>query len=153
MRMNLFVCLVAIAMAALTPSSHAADKFTAEDAKALTLKAAALIQDKGVDAARPILEALGEFKHDEVYVNVIDTTGTWRIYPPMPAGEGRSVLDVKDATGKFIVRDIIKTASEQGEGWVEYRWLNPDTKEIGPKISFVKRVSGTDLIAYVGIYK
>jgi cytochrome c len=153
MRMNLFVCLIAIAVAALTPASHAADKFTADDAKVLTLKAVALIQEKGLDTARVILDAPGEFKHDEAYVNVIDTTGTWRVYPPMPAGEGRSVLDVKDATGKYIVRDIIKTASEQGEGWIEYRWLNPETKEIGPKVTFLKRVPGTDLIAYVGVYK
>jgi cytochrome c len=153
MRINLlFACLVAILLAA-APPSRAADKFTADDAKALTLKAASLIQEKGLDSARTVLTADGEFKHGEVYVNVIDTAGTWRVYPPMPAGEGRSVLDVKDANGKLIVRDIIKTASEQGEGWVEYRWMNPETKEIGPKISFVKRVPGTDLIAYVGVYK
>ncbi len=154
MRMNLvFAGLVATLLALVTPALQAADKFTADDVKALTLKAAALIQEKGLDGARTILTADGEFKHGEIYVNVIDTAGTWRVYPPMPAGEGRSVLDVKDATGKFLVRDIIKTASEQGEGWVEYRWMNPETKEIGPKISFVKRVPGTELIAYVGIYK
>src|SRR5690348_9826977 len=110
MRMKLVLAYsVAIVMAALAPISHAADKFTADDAKVLTVKAVALIQEKGLDEARTILHASGEFKHDEVYVNVIDTAGTWRIYPPMPAGEGRGVLDVKDATGKFLVRDIIKT--------------------------------------------
>src|SRR5690242_113173 len=99
MRMNLVsACLLAILLA---PMSHAADKFTADDARALTLKAAALIQEKGLDSARVILSADGEFKHGEVYVNVIDTAGIWRVYPPMPAGEGRSVLEVKDATGKF----------------------------------------------------
>jgi cytochrome c len=84
---------------------------------------------------------------------VIDTAGTWLVYPPMPANEGRSVLQVRDATGKFLVQDIIKTASEQGEGWVEYRWMNPETKQVGPKVSYVKRVTGTELIVYVGIYK
>jgi cytochrome c len=71
----------------------------------------------------------------------------------MPSGEGRSVIEVKDATGKLLVRDIIKTANEQGEGWTEYRWLNPATKEVGPKITYLMRVPNTDLIVYVGIYK
>lgn len=154
MRMNpVFAGLIAVLVGVCAPSTYAADKITADEARMLTLKAAALIQEKGLDGARPILHATGEFRHGEVYVNVIDMAGTWRVYPPMPAGEGRSVLEIKDANGKFIVRDIIKTASEDGEGWVEYRWMNPETKVIGPKISFVKRVPGTDLITYVGTYK
>jgi hypothetical protein len=36
-----------------------------------------------------------------------------------------------------------------GEG----RWVNPAIKEVGPKVTDVKRVPGTDLIAYVGVYK
>jgi cytochrome c len=70
-----------------------------------------------------------------------------------PTNEGRSVLHVRDATGKFLVQDIIKIAGEQGEGWVEYRWINPETKQVGPKTSYVKKVPETDLIVYVGIYK
>ncbi len=148
----LLVC-AAVLLVTTVSAPRAADKYTQDDAKALTLKAVALIQAKGLDGARMILHAEGEFKHDELYVNVIDLAGTWLIYPPMPSGEGRSVLEVKDATGKFLVRDIIKTALEQGEGWVEYRWLNPATKEVGPKVTYLKRVPDTDLIAYVGIYK
>jgi len=149
---RLFACLLGLLAVAAGPS-RAAVKYTPDDAKALALKAVALIEAKGLDGARVVLNAEGEFRHDELYVNVIDMAGTWRVYPPMPSGEGRSVLEVKDATGKYIVRDIIKAASEQGEGWTEYRWLNPATKEIGPKITYLKRVPGTDLIAYVGVYK
>jgi cytochrome c len=154
MRVNLMaVCLLAFLIGAVPASSWAAGKYSRDDAKALTLKAVEVIQSKGLDGARPVLSAEGEFKHDELYVNVIDLAGIWRIYPPMPSGEGRSVLNVKDATGKFLVKDIIKTATEEGDGWVEYRWLNPASNEIEPKISYVKRIPGTDLIAYVGIYQ
>lgn len=150
---SLILGVVAVLFAAGASPAHAASKYTADDAKLLTQKAVALIQANGLDNARPILDAAGEYKHDELYVNVIDMAGTWRVYPPMPDGEGRSVVNVKDATGKFLVREIIKTATEQGEGWVEYRWLNPASNEIEPKISYLMRIPGTDLIAYVGIYK
>jgi signal transduction histidine kinase len=126
---------------------------TQDDAKALVLKAVDLIAAKGLDGASPALHQVGEFRHDDLYVNVINTAGLWLVYPPGPSGEGHSVLQVQDATGKFLVQDIIKTAGAQGEGWVEYRWMNPATKQIGPKVSFVKRVPGTDLIVYAGIYK
>ena len=138
---------------AVTNGAVAQTKSTAEEAKALTLQAVELIQAKGLDAARTSLHQDGDFKHGELYVNVINTTGVWLVYPPMPAGEGRSVLDIQDANGKFLVREIIKTATEHDEGWVDYRWLNPATKQIGPKISFVKRVPNTDMIVYVGIYQ
>jgi signal transduction histidine kinase len=150
---TLTVCLLVLSLATIASPALAEEKFTPEQAKGLTLRAADLIQAKGLEGARAILHEEGEFRHGELYVNVIDMAGIWLVYPPMPSGEGRSVLQVKDTNGKFIVQEVIKTANEQGEGWIEYRWINPETKVIGPKVSYVKRVPGTDMIVYVGIYK
>ena len=147
----LAMCVFVLASVA-SAAAPAETKYVADDAKALALKAAELIQSTGLDAARVAFHQDGEFKHDELYVNVINTAGIWLVYPPMPSGEGRSVLDIQDANGKFIVREIIKVA-EQGEGWVDYRWLNPVTKQVRTKMSYAKRVSGTDMIVYVGIYQ
>lgn len=124
-----------------------------DDAKAITLKAAALIADKGLEEAAKVFNVEGEFKFGEIYVNVIDLTGTWKVYPPRPAGVGQSVINVKDPDGKMIVQEVIKVGTGAGEGWVEYRWLNPASNKIEPKVTYVKRVAGQDLIAYVGIYK
>lgn len=129
-------------------------KPTLDDAKAITLKAADLVAAKGLDEAAKVFNVDGEFKFGEIYVNVIDTNGVWKVYPPRPAGVGQSVIAVKDPDGKLIVQEIIKVAGEgAGEGWVEYRWLNPASNKIEPKVTYVKRVAGQDLIAYVGIYK
>lgn len=119
----------------------------------LTLKAAAVLADEGVEAARPRFHAQGEFRFGEIYVNVIDLNGAWVIYPPAPKNEGKSVLNVTDSDGKLLVKEIIKVAEDQGEGWVEYRWLNPASNRIEPKLTFVKRIPGKDLIAYVGLYR
>lgn len=128
-------------------------KLSQDDAKALTLKAAELIAAKGLDDAAKTFNTEGEFKHGELYVNVIDFTGVWKVYPPRPAGVGQSVINVKDPDGRFIVQDVLAVAKDKGEGWVEYRWLNPATNKIEPKVSYVKRVPGQDLVAYVGVYK
>ncbi|CAO3423703.1 cache domain-containing protein [Azospirillum doebereinerae] len=128
-------------------------KPTQEEAKAITLKAAELIAGKGLDAAAVSFNAEGEYKRGELYVNVVDFAGVWKVYPPRPAGVGQSVINVKDPDGRFVVQDVLAVAKGAGEGWVEYRWLNPATNKIEPKITYVKRVPGQDLVAYVGIYK
>lgn len=144
--------LVAV-MVLLAAPSLAADKPTPEQARAITVQAAELLARDGVDKARPQFHAEGAYRFGELYVNVIDLNGTWLVYPPNPRNEGKSVLNVRDSDGKLLVREIIKTATEQGEGWVEYRWLNPDTNLIEQKMSYVKLVPERQAITYVGIYK
>ncbi|MCA1909832.1 MAG: cache domain-containing protein [Magnetospirillum sp.] len=131
----------------------AADHPTPLQVREITLRAAALVADRGVDEARRAFHGAGDFRFGEIYVNVIDRNGAWVIYPPAPKNEGKSVLNVTDSDGKLLVKEIIKVAEEQGEGWVEYRWLNPASNRIEPKLTFVKRVPGKDLIAYVGLYR
>jgi signal transduction histidine kinase len=129
-------------------------KPTQDEAKALTQKAAALIAAEGPEKACEAFNAKGsEWYYGEIYVNIIDPAGIWRCYPPKPAGVGNNVINVKDADGKFLVQDIIKLAKDTGEGWVEYRWMNPASSKIEPKITYVKAVPAKDVITYVGIYK
>jgi len=148
--MRIFAVLVAVLMSA---SAWASDKPTPDQVKALTLKAAALVAKDGIDRTRETFHAEGEFKAGEIYVNVIDENGTWLIYPPNRRNEGKSVLNVKDAEGKLLVQEIISVAKAKGEGWVEYRWLNPATNRIEPKLSYVKAVPDRHVIVYIGLYK
>jgi signal transduction histidine kinase len=128
-------------------------KPSADEVKALTVKATQLVLDKGIDAARAVFYQDGEFKHGEIYVNVLDTKGAWVVYPPKPEGVGKVIINLQDADGRFLVQDILKMAAENGEGWVEYRWKNPVSNKIQLKQSYVKKVSGTDYVVYVGVYK
>ena len=128
-------------------------KPTMDDAKAITLKAAEVLAAKGLDEASKVFNADGDFKYGEIYVNVIDLDGVWRVYPPKPAGVGQNVSQVKDADGVFIIQEVLKVAKDKGEGWVEYRWKNPASEKIEPKVTYVKKVDGQNLVAYVGIYK
>ena len=126
---------------------------TAEEVRTLTLKAADLIVREGLAAAIDRFNLPGEFKQGEIYVNVIDFEGVWRCYPPKPEWVGQSVLNVKDVDGRYLVQEILAMAIDPGEGWVEYKWLNPASRTIRPKRTFVKRVPGKQLITYVGFYE
>lgn len=151
----LWVLLAAVLIATVRIAGAEAQmhRTAQEEARAITMKAVELIVAKGLDAAAAEFNRDGEFKHGEIYVNVIDFAGIWKVYPPRPAGVGMSVINVKDPDGRDIVRDILSVARDSGEGWVEYRWLNPSSNRIEPKITFVKRVPGHELVAYVGVYR
>ncbi|MFC5354461.1 cache domain-containing protein [Azospirillum himalayense] len=150
----LWVLLTALLAATVHPAGIRAQPGDPEreQVRAIALKAADLIAAKGLDTAAAAFNRDGEFRHGALYVTVIDFAGVWKVYPPRPAGVGISVINVKDPDGRDIVRDILSVARDGGEGWVEYRWLNPASNRIEPKTTFVKRVPGQDLVAYVGLY-
>src|SRR3954451_16738914 len=141
------------ALAISGPTAADPGKPDQDEVTALTRKAAAVIETEGVEAAREIFNKDGEFKFGEIYVNLIDFKGTWLIYPPRPASVGLNVINLKDADGNFLIQDIIKAAREKDEGWVEYRWINPVSNKVEPKLTYVKRVAGKDIAASIGIYK
>lgn len=146
--------LSGVVLAAAVPGPAMAQTApTQDEAKALALKAADLIAAKGLEEAVKAFNEKGEYNYGEIYVNVIDLDGVWRAYPPRPAGVGQNVLNVKDPDGRMIVQEILAVAKDKGEGWVEYRWMNPTTNKIQPKVTFVKKVPGQDYVAYVGVYK
>ena len=128
-------------------------KPTRDEVAALTRKAAVIVETQGIEAAREIFNKDGEFKFGEIYVNLIDFKGAWLIYPPRPASVGKTVINLKDADGRFLIQDIIKMAREEDEGWVEYRWINPVSNKVELKLTYVKRIPGQDIAASIGIYK
>ena len=102
---------------------------------------------------RNAFDADGEFKYGEIYVNVVSDKGLRLIYAPKPAAENMDVLQAQDTDGKFIVKEILEVAKTKGEGWVQYRWINPATNEIAGKTTYVKSVPEREVVVYVGAYK
>lgn len=125
---------------------------TPNEVKALTIKAADYIATKGLEEAEKAFSREGEFKFGEIYVNVIDMDGNWVIYPPTPENKGKSILNFIDEDGKELGEEILGIG-KKGEGWAEYRWKNPATDRIQPKMTYVKKVPGKGYIAYIGVYK
>jgi cytochrome c len=152
-KLALSVAVFATCFLSASAAPWAADKPVQSDAQQITLKAAAFIKEKGVDAGRSTFDADGEFKYGEIYVNVVNDKGLRLIYPPKPAAENMDVLDAQDVDGKYIVKDILEVAKTKGEGWVQYRWMNPATNKIAEKMTYVKAVPEREVVVYVGVYK
>lgn len=59
------------------------------------------------------------------------------VNPSKPSIEGKSFKNIKDKNGIYFVNEMAKVAKEKGRGVVKYYWLNPTTKKIEEKISYI----------------
>ena len=66
-------------------------------------------------------------------------------------GEGENMSTLIDATGKEIGRMFIEIAlSEDGEGWIDYKWPKPGETEPSNKRTYIKVVTIDEQAFLVG---
>lgn len=138
---------------AASGAAVAADKGTPNEAIALVKKAAAYLNEHGRDkAAVAFSDPKGEFVDRDLYVYTADiTTGIAWAHGANAKIIGKNVLELKDADGKYFVKDLLEVAKSKGHGWVDYKWPNPVLKTIEAKSTYVEKV-GNNVIA-CGVYK
>ena len=123
-----------------------------KDAKALVEKAAAFVKANGKDAAlKEFSKAKGQFDKGELYVFAYDMNATIVAHPKNPKLIGKNLLDVPDTDGKFFRKEIMETARTKGSGWVDYKYLNPETKKVEAKTTYVLKAG--DIVLCCGTYK
>jgi signal transduction histidine kinase len=79
------------------------------------------------------------------------------VNPAFSSVEGRNILNLRDASGKAMVREYIDLAMRRGSGWTTYLWPRPDgSRTPVPKSTYVRRVvtpEGETLIVGAGLYE
>jgi len=89
------------------------------------------------------------------YIFIDSIHGTVILNPLFPEVEGKNLWNTKDPTGKLVHREFERVALywPGNEGFVEYLWYKPGTKEIDRKISFVKLFKPYNWIIGGGVYQ
>jgi signal transduction histidine kinase len=154
MKLRLIVSASAVAAALLVPcvGSTAGEYGTADEAKALVEKAASFIKENGADKAFPVFnDKKGPFVDRDLYVFVRSMDGNTVAHGANTGMIGHTSLELKDADGKLYNKEMIELAKAKGSGWVDYRWVNPVSKKIEQKSSFIERVG--DYVVGAGFYK
>jgi len=59
------------------------------------------------------------------------------VHPIIPTLNGKSLKKYKDPNGVYLFNDMVKLCHTNGSGVVKYKWLNPKSKKIEDKISYV----------------
>lgn len=125
---------------------------TADDAKALSEKAAAHIKQVGDEQAfKDFTNKNGGFVKGELYVFCYAPDGTNLAHGANPAFVGKNLIGVKDPDGVQVNAEIIKMGMEKGSGWVNFKWPNPVSKKIEHKSAYVIKTNNE--VCGVGYYK
>ena len=125
---------------------------TADEAKALMGKAVSFLKVEGKDKAfTEFTNPQGKFVDRDLYIFVVDFNGITLAHGGSPKLVGKDMLGLKDADGKFFIKNFIELAKTKGAGWVDYKWVNPVTKKIEDKSTYIQKVD--DYFLGCGIYK
>ena len=136
-----------------SPTTLSVPRSSAKQAEALLDKAVQYLQTHSTEKAFAAFNnQKGRFVQGDLYVFVFDLdTGIMHAHGGSPDGlVGMNVLDLRDASGKPLIREMAEVAKTKGSGNVEYMWLNYRINHLETKNSFVKRV-GNNVVG-VGYY-
>lgn len=144
----LFAAVVSFSGMALASSEIG----TAAEAEALVKKGIVYVKANGKDKLiTEVTNTKGQFVDRDLYLSVWDTKATVLAHGANPRLNGKNILDLKDADGKPFMKEIVTKVADAGKGWVDYKWVNPVTKEIQAKSAYFEKVD--DMIISSGYYK
>ncbi len=88
------------------------------------------------------------------YLFVGDQQGRSLLLPLEPAQENTLMVDLKDDRGNYFVRRFMQvSSSEEGRGYVRYRWYSPgDRSVMRDKIAFIARFEPFNWLVGAGDY-
>ena len=115
----------------------------------MAVKAAQYLKEAGPDTAFAAFnDKAGPWHDRDLYVFVNDESCKTLAHGGNQALIGKTLAALKDVEGKPFIQDI---AAVKDAGWVDYKWQNPVTKVIEPKVTYVVRVGQYSV--GVGAYK
>ncbi len=100
-------------------------------------------------AARNALRDLRYGKDD--YFFGTDTSGVYYLNGGNPAIEGQNKIDLKDANGKLLIKELI-AAAQAGGGFVDYWFPRAGQQQAEPKLSYAKLFAPWGWMLGTGIY-
>lgn len=143
---KLAVWMVTLVFVAAVAAAASGQQSVLPDAKATYLAKLGVnfLKANGKDKAlAEFNKPQSDFVKDGLYIYVLDLNGEM-VANPNKDLVGKNFMEVKDATGKFFAAVIVKKAKEQGTGWEEYTWENPQSKKVEPLSVYFEKVD--DLI-------
>lgn len=136
-----------VASAAVVMSSWAAGASRSE-AQAQVGAAVAHVKKAGVEQAVKDINTAPEWKVKGMNVIFNDMKGLVLASSLNERLVGKQTLEMKDPSGKEFVKEFTATA-QKGEGWIDYQFINPETKKLEERSMFVRKVPGFE--GYIGV--
>jgi len=92
----------------------------------------------------------GQFVQNGHYLFAVDLDGNMLAHPVKRELTGRSVIDLRDCSGKSFIRKMVNVAKTRGYGFTEYEWEVPGRGVNHLKTTFFEKVDG--MVLCCGFY-
>ena len=92
----------------------------------------------------------GKFANNP-YVFIYDMNAVILAHPKFPKLIGKDMRSVADYQGKYFRKDMAETMKNQNDGWFDYSYMNPDTKKVELKTTYVKKTD--NMLFACGVYR
>ena len=145
--------LAAAALAVLAFNAFADEqRATPPEAEALVKKAVAHYKKVGREKAlADLMKKDGGYIDRDLYVTVYDYNGV-ALAHINPKFVGKNMIDLRDESGKYHIKERIELAQKQGSGWQELAGrVNPKTLKLEAKKMYFERYD--NLVFAAGAYK
>jgi signal transduction histidine kinase len=133
-------------------AAAAGDGAGKDDAVAMVKKAVTFIKEQGAEKAYPELtNKAGKFIDRDVYVVVYQLDGKVLAHGSNGKFVGKDMSEAQDVDGKLYVKERVELASKQASFWQDYKFVNPVSKKVEPKLMYCEKLDNTAVCA--GVYK
>jgi cytochrome c len=141
-----------LALLLLSGPAAAEERATPQDAEDLVKTAISYLKKHGAEKAYATYQSKnGPFIYKDLYIMVYDLNGKCVAHGADQSRVGKDLIDAKDPDGKLYVKERVEIAKSKGKGWQDYKFVNPATKRVEQKTSYVEKVG--DVIVCAGAYK
>ena len=148
-----FNTVLIAAFAALTLSPAFASNASKDDAVSMVQKGKAFINANGIEKGyAAISDKQGAFIDRDLYLVVYGLDGKCLAHGANPKQIGRDLIDLTDVDGKYFVKERVALAQSKPAGfWQEYKFTNPVSKKVEPKVMYCEKLGAAALCG--GVYK
>ena len=146
-------------IASLTASLMAAGSVLAstnasrDDAVAMVKRGITFIKANGVDKGYAEITAKNpSFVDRDLYLVVYGLDGKCLAHGANPKQVGKDLIELTDVDGKYFVKDRVAMVKSKPAGaWQDYKFTNPVSKKIEPKVMYCEKLGETAVCG--GVYK
>ena len=149
---RLYAALAAFALALFSIPGLADNSRASEaEAEAMVKKAVAYYKKNGREKAiAEFQKNPGPFVDRDLYVTLytMNADALSHINPRMV---GKNMMDLRDADGKYHIKERMEAAQKANSGWQDFKFYNPVSKQIEPKRMYWEKYD--NLVFACGAYK
>ena len=149
---HLSLSALSLALALAVAPAWGAASASRDEAVAMVKKGVAFIKANGVEKGyAAISDKAGPFVDRDLYLVVYGLDGKCHAHGANPKQIGRDLIDLTDVDGKYFVKDRVAMVRAKPAGaWQEYKFTNPVSKKIEPKVMYCEKVAETAVCG--GVY-